>query len=81
MSAILTLELDDSAAHSLQSLADSWHVAPQEAIKRAVKAAAKSLQARTPSEALSAFRQLQQAANLTPEQATEWKRSVADARR
>lgn len=81
MPATLTLELDDDDAISLQSLADTWHVAPQEAVRRAVKATAKGLTVNKPLEALSAFRRLQAAVDLSPEQALAWKQSVADGRR
>lgn len=81
MSAILTLELDDSAALTLQSLAESWHVPPQEAVKRAVKAAASALSSSKQSAALDAFRRLQTEVQLTPDLAKAWKQSISEARR
>ena len=81
VAATLTLELDDAAEQTLQSLAESWHVLPEEAVKRAVSAAAQSLPPAKPSAALDAFRRLQTEVRLTAEQAEAWKESVADARR
>ena len=80
MSGTLILELDEASATMLQSLAKSWHVAPQEAVKRAVSAAAENLSPGQPTP-LEAFRQLQAAVQLTPEQAEAWKHAVVDARR
>ena len=81
MAAILTLELDDAAEQTLQSLAESWHVGQLEAVKRAVSAAAQSLPLVKQPTALEAFRRLQAEVRLTAEQAEAWKQSVSDARR
>ncbi len=81
MAAILTLELDDAAELTLQSLAESWHVGQQEAVKRAVSAAVQSLPSVKPTTTLDAFRRLQAEVQLTAEQAEAWKQSVSDARR
>ena len=67
MAATLTLELDDASEQTLQTLADSWHVLPQEAVKRAVSAAAQTLPPSPPSAALDAFRRLQAELRLTSE--------------
>ena len=81
MPATLTLELDDALSASLTSLTASWHVPPQEAVKRALSAAAEQLPPAKSSSALESFRQLQAAVNLTQAGAIAWKQSVSDARR
>ena len=81
MASTLTLELDDAAASTLQALAESWHVAPQEAVKRAVSVAASTLPLKPISMALEALKNLQQEIQLTREQADSWKHSVSESRR
>ncbi|HEY1049925.1 MAG TPA: hypothetical protein VGE39_09230 [Prosthecobacter sp.] len=77
----LTLELDDAIAASLTSLAEAWHVPPQEAVKRAVSAAANAIPSAATPSALEIFRSLQAAVRLSPSKAEEWKNAVSDARR
>jgi hypothetical protein len=78
----LTIELDESTANTLQDLTNFWGVAPQEAVARAVQAAAQSLPLRASSqERVAAFRQLQEAAGVTGEKAAQWKDSARAGRR
>jgi len=80
MADTLTLELDEASASMLQSLVESWQVPPQEAVKRAVSAAAQTLSSRELTR-LEAFRRLQAEVQLTPGQAEVWKHSISEARR
>ncbi|MCE9587173.1 MAG: hypothetical protein K8R57_02540 [Verrucomicrobia bacterium] len=81
MSSTVTIELDDAATSTLRSLAETWHLAPQEALKRAVSVAASTLPIEPVASALQALRQLQREVCLTSAQADAWKDSVVQARR
>jgi hypothetical protein len=79
--AALTIELDENTANSLRNLTKLWAVPPEEAIARAVRATEQALVAPPTADLLPAFRQLQQAAGITAEKATQWKDAMHDARR
>lgn len=77
----MTLDLDETTAGSLRALAESWGVPPEQAVSRAVRESAESLE-RTPGKtSLEVFRKLQQAVGLTSEAAARWKQSVNESRR
>lgn len=76
-----SLELDPATTRLLESLARTWGVSKEEAVRRAVAQAEASSAAASKQDRLEAFKQLQRRLGLTPAKAAEWQRAVHEARR
>jgi hypothetical protein len=78
----MTIEFDESTANTLRDLTSFWGVPPQEAVVRAVQLAAQAVGSHVRGNDLVAvFRRLQNAAEMTPEKAAQWKDTACAGRR
>jgi hypothetical protein len=76
-----TYALDLETVRTLGQIARRWGVSKSEALRRAIRAAAKLPVAETGTTAIEALDKLQEALNLSPAQASAWARRVHSERR
>ena len=77
----ITVELDEQTRSSLDHLCKTWRVAPEEAMKRAIRQSDEPAPKSSPEERLAAWREWQRVAQMTPEKAEARKAAIHDARR
>jgi hypothetical protein len=76
-----TYALDLETVRALGQIARRWRVSKSEALRRAIRAAAKLPVAETGTTAIEALDRLQKSLNLSPARAVEWARRARSERR
>jgi hypothetical protein len=76
-----SIELDEMTAHLLSSVAKTWGISEEEAVRRALEQANAKADLPNKEARLDAFKELQRRLDLTPAKAAQWQEDIRDARR
>ena len=76
-----SIELDAMTAHLLSSVAKTWGISEEEAVRRALEEANAKTELPNKEARLVAFKELQRRLDLTPAKAAQWQETIRDARR